>query len=278
MAFLRLFRLERSIMVSLITGVAAYVAGAGTDRSLLMMLAGWFLAVGGFSLDFVADRTIDKHGPRAMIRLNPVSDGSIAPLHGLLFSLFFIAASLVVTCMVSPASLLCWVCIVSIFAGLALHRFEGPFSRAVTLGGLQALYFIMGGMSGKLTKGIWLLAAMFFFAMTGGRWMTDVRDYLQDKETPVRTLPQRIGIARSAWMTFLFLLISYGFSYAAVFTGEFGRWYLYLDIAFIAIGVAVGLFFVVHPTPRVAQVLVFVFMMGLGTLILLAMVLGKACR
>jgi len=43
-AFFWLLRLNRTVMVAMITGAAALVAGAGAD-SLWMTLAGWCLAV-----------------------------------------------------------------------------------------------------------------------------------------------------------------------------------------------------------------------------------------
>ena len=73
MAFFRMFRLNRTLMVATITGAAAFTAGAGVARSLWMTLAGWCLAVGGFSLDFYADRDLDIRGPRAEIRHNPLA-------------------------------------------------------------------------------------------------------------------------------------------------------------------------------------------------------------
>ena len=83
MAFFWLLRLNRTIMVAIITGAGAFAAGAGASCSLWMTLAGWCLAVGGFSLDFYADRDLDIEGPRAEIRHNPLTDGSLSPPVGL---------------------------------------------------------------------------------------------------------------------------------------------------------------------------------------------------
>jgi hypothetical protein len=47
MAFFWLFRPNRTAMVAMITGTAAFTAGAGLVRSLWMTLAGWCLAVEG---------------------------------------------------------------------------------------------------------------------------------------------------------------------------------------------------------------------------------------
>jgi hypothetical protein len=46
MAFFWLLRLNRSLMVAMVAGAAAFTAGP----SLWMTLAGWSLAVGGYSV------------------------------------------------------------------------------------------------------------------------------------------------------------------------------------------------------------------------------------
>jgi 4-hydroxybenzoate polyprenyltransferase len=275
MAFFWLFRLNRTVMVATITGAAAFTAGAGLVRSLWMTLAGWCLAVGGFSLDFYADRYLDIKGPRAEIRHNPLADGSLSPPTGLAFSLTFIAASFVVTFLVAPWTLLPWGIILAVIVGLALHLFETPLARALTLGLLQALYTLMGGAAGRLSPGLGLLAGMFFFAMFGGRGMIDIRDFPQDEVTRVQTLPKRYGVKRTAQFTAVCLLISYALSLAAYFTSEFSTVYLYLDLAFIAIGLVCVWLFATRPSPKLAYILTLVFMMGEGFLICLAMILGS---
>jgi len=274
-AFLRLLRPERTAMVAMITGAAAFTAEAGVVRSLWMTLAGWCLAVGGFSLDFYADRDLDIKGPRAKIRHNPLADGSLSPLTGLAFSLTFIVASFVATSLVVPRALLAWGIVLAVIVGLALHLFETPLARALTLGLLQALYVLMGGAAGSLSPGLVLLAGMFFFDMFGGRGMIDIRDFPQDEAARVRTLPKRYGVKRTAQFTALCLLISYALSLAAYFTGEFRTIYLYLDLAFIAVGLVCAWLFATRPSPKLAYTLTLVFMMGMGSLICLAMILGS---
>lgn len=148
----------------------------------------------------------------------------------------FIAISFTITLLLAPWALLPWGIILAIIVGLVLHLFEHPLTRALTLGLLQGLYLIMGAMSGRLSPGLALLAGMFFFAMSGGRGMIDIRDFPQDKATRVQTLPRRYGIKRTAQFTAICLLIAYALSLAAYFTGEFNSSYLYLDIVFIAVG------------------------------------------
>jgi len=274
-AFFWLLRLNRTSMVAMITGASAFAAGAGVADTLWMTLAAWCLAVGGFSLDFYADRDLDARGPRAEIRHNPYTDGSLSPPIGLAFSLTFVIASIVITILVAPWALIPWGITLAIIIGLALHIFESPIARALTLGLLQALYALLGGATGHLSPGLGLLAGFFFFAMFGGRGMIDIRDFPQDEVTRVQTLPKRYGIKRTAQFTSICLLISYILSLAAYFTGEFSTIYLYLDIVLIAIGLVSAWLFSTRPSPRLAYRLTLVFMMGMGTLICLAMILGS---
>jgi 4-hydroxybenzoate polyprenyltransferase len=275
LAFFWLLRLNRTVMVAMITGATAFAADAGTTKTLLMALAGWCLAVGGFSLDFYADRDLDSEGPRAEMRHNPLADGSLPPATGLAFSVAFIAVSFVVTLLIAPWALLPWGVVLAVVTGLALHLFERPLIRAFTLGLLQGLYAIMGGVTGRVSLGLGLLAGMFFFAMFGGRGMIDIRDFPQDKVTRVQTLPKRYGVRRTARFTAICLFIAYALSLAAYFTGEFSAIYLYLDLAFVGVGLACAGLFLARPDPRLAYVLTLVCMMGMGSLICLAMILGS---
>jgi 4-hydroxybenzoate polyprenyltransferase len=262
-------------MVAMITGAAAFTGDVGGAKALWMALAGWFLAVGGFSLDFYADRDLDAEGPRSEMRHNPLADGSLSPYTGLAFSITFIVISFSLTLLVAPWALLPWGIILAIIVGLALHVFERPLARALTLGLLQGLYALMGGVTGRLSLGLGLLTGMFFFAMFGGRGMIDIRDFPQDKATRVQTLPKRYGVRRTAQFTAICLLIAYALSLAAYFTGEFKPIYLYLDLAFIGVGLVCALLFVTRPGPRLAYILTLICMMGMGSLICLAMILGS---
>lgn len=108
--------------------------------------------------------------------------------------------------------------------------------------------------------------------------MIDIRDFPQDELTRVKTLPRQYGIKKTAWMTAAFLLVSYAISLAVYFSGEFGIIYLYLDIAFIVIGTVFAFLFAVRPSPELARQLTPVFMMGEGTIICLAMILGTVYK
>jgi 4-hydroxybenzoate polyprenyltransferase len=133
----------------------------------------------------------------------------------------------------------------------------------------------MGGAAGTLTPAVWLLAGVFFFAMVGGRGMIDVRDLAQDEAAGVATLPQRYGVRRTALFSAVCLLIASALSAAVYATDELRPVYLYLDVAFVAMVVACAGLFAARPTPRLAYALTLVCMMGAGTLICMAVVLGS---
>ncbi|MFC1901286.1 UbiA family prenyltransferase, partial [Chloroflexota bacterium] len=205
----------------------------------------------------------------------PFTDNSLSPRTGLIFSLSFIIGSAIVVILIAPLVIIPWSITLVIVIGLTLHYFERPLARAFTLGFLQGMHVIIGGTAGDLSPGLWLLAAMFFFAMFGGRGMIDIRDFSQDTVTDVQTLPKRYGIKRTAQFTAICLFICYTFSLAAYFTGEFNDIYLHLDIAYVIIGIIAAVHFAVRPSPRLAYHLTLIFMMGMGSLICLAMVLGS---
>ncbi len=274
-AFIYLLRPERTIMVASITGTAAVASGAQWQDILWITLAGWCLAVSGFSLDFCADKELDKLAPREKIRRNPIAREMISLPVGIVFSLSFMVGSFVITLLKSPFGLIPWGIIVLIIIGLAFHWFNSPVARGLTLGGLQLLYFFMGATVGTIYDEIIVLAIMFFFAMFGGKGVTDIRDFPQDQETPIQTFPKRFGIKRTAQITAASLSVAYVLSLVAFFISDFSNLYLYLDIVFIVTGIIITGLFLYKASPELALRITMVYMMGQGVIICLAIILGK---
>jgi len=274
-----LLRPGRTVMMAFVAGTAAFAAGADVEKSLGIALAGWCLAVGGFSMDFYADRHLDRRGSRARTcpasLANPLADGSLPAGFGLGLSLVFFAASLVGVILLAPWGLLPWFGVVSVVAGLAIGLLDTPLLRAATLGLLQALYLLLGATAGSLSPGLWLLAGVLLFAMSGGRGLTDIRDFPEDRETRVQTLPKRYGTGWTVLFTVVCLHVAYALSVAAYLTGEFSRLYLYADIVFVTTGLALTWLFAARPTPKAALRLTPAFLMGQGTLFSLMLVLGR---
>ena len=183
--------------------------------------------------------------------------------------------SFLITILINPFSLIPWGIIVIIIIGLAFHWFETAILRGITLGGLQMLYFFLGASTGNISLGIILLAFMFFFAMFGGKGVTDIRDFPQDKETPVKTFPKAYGIKKTAQITAVSLIIAYILSLSVYFTREFSLIYLYLTIIFILTGILITALLLKKASPEFALRITMVYMMGQGTMICLAIILGK---
>lgn len=273
--FLKLFRFNRTIMVAVLTGTGARAGAAPGKSALMLTFAGFLLAVGGFSLDFVADRHLDDRGPRAKHRLNPVAAGEISALFGVRFSLVFLIASGVVVVVNSPRSLIPWTVVVLLISGLALHWFETALLRALTLGLLQAFYVVMGAAAGSFTPGVILLATMFFVAMFGGRAVTDIRDFLQDQHTPVETFPKKYGLHATVLFACSCLIVSFILSFLVYLTGEYTTLYLYLVVLYIIAGMVLTVVLALHPNPGTAQIITYLFMMDLGSLICAAVIFGR---
>jgi len=273
--FFWLLRPNRTPMLAIITGAAAFAAGAGIPKSLWMALIGFCLAAGGFSLDYLADRDLDLEGVRAAQRRNPLAEGKLSLRAGLIFSLFAILISFILVILVSPSSILPWLFIVLVIIGLAVHWFETPLLRAFTLGILQALYILMGALAGQLSTGLILLSLMFFFAMFAGRGLTDIRDYPLDAHTCVSTIPKRYGIQKTTIFIFIGLLIAHAFGLSAYWTEEFNSIYLYLMLVAALVGLTCSVIFIFKPTPHLAHIFTIVFMVGEGLGITLALILGS---
>jgi 4-hydroxybenzoate polyprenyltransferase len=275
LAILFLFRPERTSMVTTITATGAVLAGAVWQDILLITLAGWFLAVSGFSLDFFADRELDKLEPRSETRRNPFAREMLPKQVGPVFSITFMIASLITTIFVSMWGLIAWGFIFIIIVGLAFQWFNFPIARGITLGGLQFLYFFLGATTGTISPAVIILAFMFFFAMFGGKGVTDIRDFPVDQETPVSTFPKKYGIRRTVHISVVSLFISYILSLGVYWTGELSAIYLYLDIVFLVTGfIITGLFFF-KASPRFCLHISMVYMMGQGILICITIILGK---
>lgn len=264
-------------MVTTIAATGAVLSGAPWQDILWITFAGWCLAVAGFSLDFCADRNLDKLSPRAQTRRNPIAREMVPLSFGLAFSVIFMIGSLLIMILLGYYwGLIPWGVIFLIILGLAFQLFNFPIVRGLTLGGLQLLYFLMGATAGTISPAVIILAFMFFFAMFGGKGVTDIRDFPIDQETPVNTFPKKYGIRRTVHISVVSLIISYTLSFIAYWIGnELSTIYLYLDIAFIVTGFVISGLFFFKASPKFCLHISMVYMMGQGILICTAIILGK---
>jgi 4-hydroxybenzoate polyprenyltransferase len=134
----------------------------------------------------------------------------------------------------------------------------------------------MGATAGAISLEVIILALMFFFAMFGGKGVTDIRDFPVDQETPVNTFPKKYGIRRTVHISVVSLIISYILSFIVYWIGnELSVVYLYLNIVYLVTGfIITGLFFF-KASPKFCLHISMVYMMGQGMLICTAIILGK---
>ncbi len=264
-------------MMIIVTGATAFGFGASAERIVLAAAAAGFLSFGSFLLDHLFDLRKDRVAGRAA---NPFAAGSIAPSAGrLLVALPLAAAAILASlaCRPSWGSGLAAACgVVVVVAGLGLGILDGPIPRAVSLGAIQGLYALLGGLAaGSPGTGLWLTALFLLLAMTGGRVLGDVRDSEQDARAGTRTIPLRCGMPGAIAFLFCFEAAAWASGAAAGWLGGLGRGWLWCLAAIAAGGTAINVFFALRPTPRRADIANRLSLGVLGGLYSLGMVLAR---
>lgn len=245
--FIKLFRFERTVMAAIITGSAAFAAGSGISHALLLALAGWYVAVGGFSLDRVTR----------------------------LFSLFFIAAGILVTFLVNAGSLIPLAVILVLVIATALAIFTRPLVRTLILGLLHALHLLMGSMVGELNLPVIMLAAVLFFAIVGARGIIDIRNWEQDMMSGKKTLVTLFKLSGTVKLSIVCFLLAYAALIGTYFVGQFRLLYLYPAVILALAGIVCIFLFVKKAGPAMARKLTPFFTTATVFLVCLAMVLGS---
>lgn len=263
-AFFKLFRFERTIMAAIITGSAAFAAGAGIRLSLWLTLAGWCTAVGGFSLSGFLHRGKDNK-----------KEAAVAPLLMFVFALIFLAASFVIIFLAAPRVLIPWAIILFLVISTVLPFMAKPLVYTVVLGLLHALHLLMGSAAGIIGLPAILLAGVLFFAIAGARGIIDIRNFPKDLMTRKQTLPKRFGLTGTVKMAIVAFIIAYGLSIGAYFTGDFSLFYFCPVGLLIAAGIVCIFLFVKRAGPEMARKLTPFFTTGTVFLICLALILGS---
>jgi 4-hydroxybenzoate polyprenyltransferase len=267
------WRVGRILMMALVTGSTAYGFGALPREVILASVAAALLALGGFYLDYLADRQRDRQSGKM---LNPVASGEMSPAMGWILVVVSLGTSAVLGALVNPWAVLPLAGVVAVVGGLAVGILDTPVLRAVSLGVLQGLYVLIGGIAaGDLGWGVVLTALFLLFAMTGGRVMGEVRDLPYDLQTDTETIPKRYG---ARWATGFLLInevISYAVSLSVYWVAPMAPGYLYCVLGIVVAGTVLNLVFALKPVPRVADVTNKLSFMLLGTLYVLGMVLGR---
>lgn len=266
-------RIARIAMMVVVTGTTAFGFGAAPGRIALAAGAAGLLSMGCFLLDHLFDLRKDTEAGRAS---NPFAAGTLSPsVGGILIAVLLAGAGALALLLGQPA-LACAAAVVLVVAGLGVGILDRPVARAVSLGALQGLYALLGGLAaGPPGAGVWLTALYLLLAMTGGRVLGDVRDLDADARAGTRTIPLRYGMRASVAFLFCFETLAYAAGAAMYWIGGLGPGWLWCLVATAAAGTAINVTFALRPTPRTADLANRLSLGLLGGLYSLGMVLAR---
>jgi 4-hydroxybenzoate polyprenyltransferase len=266
-------RIDRGLMLGLVSSSTAFGFGAPYLATLLLGIAGMLLSVGGFLTDYAADYEKDRSAGRVE---NPFVGGRFPFGVGLGITAACFASGLGIAGCVSPWLLIPSGFVLLLCLGLASGFLDTPLGRAFTLGGLQSCYVFLGGLAGGgISISLVCTALFLFFAMTGGRVLGDVRDLPQDEKAGTDTMPRRYGLPFCTTFLIINEAASYICALASFFTGSFRPGYLYCLIGIVIGGIGINTFFLLGPTPKRADLANRLSFMMLGGLYVLGMFLGR---
>lgn len=270
---LEAWRLGRMLMLAVITGSTAYGFGAALPQALRAAAIAALLALGGFYLDYLADWRKDRDSGKL---LNPLATGELSIPAAWVFVAIGVGGSLALALLASPLMALPVLGVVVIVGGLGIGWLDTPVLRAFSLGAIQALYVLIGGLAaGRASLGVWLTALYLFFAMTGGKIMGDVRDLPHDTRAGTLTIPQKYGLRWASAFLLINELLAYGAALSVYLVGALGSGYLYCILATILSGVVINAIFIRNPIPKIADITNKLSFIGLGSLYVLGMILGR---
>ncbi len=105
--------------------------------------------------------------------------------------------------------------------------------------------------------------------------MGDVRDLPHDVRAGTLTIPQRYGLRWASAFLLVNELLAYGAALSVYFIGALGKGYFYCILATILSGMVINGIFIRHPTPKTADITNKLSFIGLGSLYVLGMILGR---
>lgn len=266
-------RLARVFMMVVVTGTTAFGFGATPARICLAAGAAGLLSLGCFLLDHLFDLPKDRAAGRTS---NPFAAGALTlRAGGILVAVPLAGAALLAVPLGWPA-LAAGGGVVLVVFGLGIGILDTPILRAVSLGVIQGLYALLGGLSaGPPGAGLGFTALFLLLAMTGGRVLGDVRDMDEDARAGTLTIPLRYGVRASIVFMFCFEFLAYLAGAAMYAAGALGRGWLWCIVAIAGAGTAINASFAARPTPRAADIANQLSLGLLGGLYSLGMVLAR---
>jgi|TARA_Y100000310_G_C20541960_1_gene743739 4-hydroxybenzoate polyprenyltransferase len=261
-------------MISLLTLVIAHISNVPSPDLWFITLAGMFLAMAGFALDFYTDRDADRMGGRTW-PINPLASGSMSPTSARIWIGCFVCVALALCTWVHLLTLIPAAALLLIYWGLAHGVLDGPIGRAITLGLLQALYVLLAvAATGGFQPTMSWVALVLFVAMFGARAFADIRDLPHDVQTGTRSLPKVYGVRITSWIAPIAITIAAGIALFIYTLDEMDVDYLIWTVLAFVPGVVLAWMFKLHPTPNLAFALAWPYW-SLGVLYMLALILGS---
>lgn len=271
--FIETWRISRVLMLTFITVSTAWGFRASAQQLVLTAVTAFFLALGGFYMDHLADADHDRRSKRGR---NPVASGSLPKKAGLTVVILSLSTAIITGFILDPLILIPVASVILVLFGLSSGFLKHPFFKALSLGVLQALYAVVGALAAKHTGIPLVLVSLFLIlAMTGGRVLGDIRDMPFDKRTSSVTIPIKYGIRFSILFYIIFELGCYAVGIGGFFTGFFGRGYLICMILTAVIGTAISVYFIRDPSPKRADLANRLSLLFLGTLYAAGMLTGR---
>jgi 4-hydroxybenzoate polyprenyltransferase len=266
-------RLARVFMMVVVTGTTAFGFGATPARTGLAAGAAGLLSLSCFLLDHLFDLPKDRAAGRTS---NPFAAGALTPRAGRILVAILLSGAALLALLVGWPSLAAVGGVVLVVFGLGIGILDTPILRAVSLGVIQVLYALLGGLSaGSPGVGLGFTALFLLLAMTGGRVLGDVRDMEDDARAGTLTIPLRYGIRASIVFLFCFEFLAYLAGAAMYAADALGRGWWWCLVAIAGAGTAINVAFAAQPTPRVADIANRLSLGLLGGLYSLGMVLAR---
>ncbi|MFX1532326.1 MAG: hypothetical protein ACFFBC_14510, partial [Promethearchaeota archaeon] len=166
--------------------------------------------------------------------------------------------------------------LIGVIGGLVNGILDTALLRSFSLGALQGFYVLIGALFAyKFELSVILLSLYLFFAMTGARVLGDTRDLPFDQKTDMSTIPKKYGFRLAAYFLLINEVMAYIISILIYVLGLLGIGYLICMICIIIVGTILNLIFIFHPTSRIAKIVNILSLAILGSLFIIAMVIGK---
>ena len=205
--YLQILRPANAVMAGVASVVAYFIAtGTLVPAALLLLLVVTFITAAGNVINDYYDADID-----AVNRADrPIPSGQVSRNAALWYAVLLFGAGIAVSLFTNG------ICIAfAVFNSLLLALYAARLKSMPLIGNIAVSYlsgsmFLFGGAFAGMAGLVHLLpiAVMTFLAMMARELLKDAEDVEGDKAGGASTLPIRIGVKKTAYGAFVFVLLS----------------------------------------------------------------------